>query len=174
VDIAAFWRTLGHPIVSDVRGEVWVSGTAADSRTAALTGLEAPDFALPHLSGVEHRLSDLRGPKSLPHDLGSPLTRRAAALSMPEGPGCARSGTSRVSGRGSGLGSHWTSRTDQDQAKANLPQTTAEMALADAHFRLGAWLRRNGRADEAAPLLAEASRRHPDSWNIWRQAADLD
>jgi hypothetical protein len=63
VDIAAFWRTLGHPIVSDARGEVWVLGTAADSRTAALTGLEAPDFALPDLSGVQHRLSELRGQK---------------------------------------------------------------------------------------------------------------
>ena len=30
---------------------------------AALTGLEAPDFALPDISGVEHRLSDLRGQK---------------------------------------------------------------------------------------------------------------
>ena len=48
------------------------------------------------------------------------------------------------------------------------------MALADANFRLGVWLRRNGRADEAVPFLAEASRLHPDSWNIWRQAADLD
>ena len=43
------------------------------------------------------------------------------------------------------------------------------MALADANFRLGVWLRRNGRADEAAPFLAEASRLHPDSWNIWRR-----
>src|SRR5689334_18722860 len=24
VDIAAFWRTLGHPIVPDTRGDVWV------------------------------------------------------------------------------------------------------------------------------------------------------
>jgi hypothetical protein len=63
VDIAAFWGILGHPIVSDARGEVWVLGTAAESRSAALTGLEAPDFALPDPSGVEHRLSDLRGQK---------------------------------------------------------------------------------------------------------------
>jgi hypothetical protein len=61
-----------------------------------------------------------------------------------------------------------------DQAKAKLPTITAEMALADANFRLGLWLRRNGRAQEALPFLAEASRLHPDSWNIWRQAADLD
>ena len=63
VDIAAFWRILGHPIVSDTGGEVWVLGTAADSRKAALTGLQAPDFALPDLSGVQHRLSELRGQK---------------------------------------------------------------------------------------------------------------
>jgi hypothetical protein len=63
VDIAAFWRTLGHPIVSDTSGEVWVLGTAADSRMASLTGLGAPDFALPDLSGLEHRLSGLRGKK---------------------------------------------------------------------------------------------------------------
>jgi hypothetical protein len=63
VDIAAFWRILGHPIVSDACGEVWVLGTAGESRSAALTGLEAPDFVLPDLSGVEHRLSDLRGKK---------------------------------------------------------------------------------------------------------------
>jgi hypothetical protein len=63
VDIAAFWHTFGHPVVSDARGDVWVLGTAADSRTAALAGLEAPDFALPGLSGVQHRLSELRGKK---------------------------------------------------------------------------------------------------------------
>jgi hypothetical protein len=45
---------------------------------------------------------------------------------------------------------------------------------AAVNFRLGVWLRRIGRPDEAASFLAEASRLHPDSWNIWRQAADLD
>jgi hypothetical protein len=63
VDLAAFWRALGHPVVSDPKGDVWVLGTAADSRTAALAGLEAPDFTLPDLAGVPHRLSDLRGKK---------------------------------------------------------------------------------------------------------------
>jgi hypothetical protein len=48
------------------------------------------------------------------------------------------------------------------------------MALADACFRLGVWLRRAGRAADAVPFLEQASRLHPDSWNIWRQAADLD
>ena len=63
---------------------------------------------------------------------------------------------------------------DTEQAKAKLPGITAEMALADANFRLGVWLRRHGRPDDAALFLGEASRLHPDSWNIWRQAADLD
>jgi hypothetical protein len=63
VDLAAFWRTLGHPVVSDQPGEVWVLGAAAESRTTALAGLEAPDFILPDLAGVPHRLSDLRGRK---------------------------------------------------------------------------------------------------------------
>jgi hypothetical protein len=63
VDLAAFWRVLGHPVVSDHLGEVWVLGIAAASRTKALAGLEAPDFTLPDLAGVPHRLSQLRGKK---------------------------------------------------------------------------------------------------------------
>ena len=63
VDLVQFWRLLGNPIAADIRGEVWVLGAGADSRTAALAGLEAPDFALPDLGGLTHRLSDLRGKK---------------------------------------------------------------------------------------------------------------
>ena len=63
VDIAAFWRALGHPIVSDGPSDVWVLGSAAESRVSALSGLEAPDFTLPDLAGVPHRLSELRGKK---------------------------------------------------------------------------------------------------------------
>ena len=63
VDLAAFWHTIGHPVVSDRPGEVWVLGTAAENRTAAFAGLEAPDFTLPDPAGVPHRLSELRGKK---------------------------------------------------------------------------------------------------------------
>ena len=63
IDLAAFWQTLGNPVLSDPSGDVWVLGTAADSRANALDGLEAPDFTLPDLAGVPHRLSDLRGKK---------------------------------------------------------------------------------------------------------------
>jgi hypothetical protein len=63
---------------------------------------------------------------------------------------------------------------DGDTAKAKLPAIAPDMALADAYFRLGVWLRRNGRDVEAVPFLQKASHLHPDSWNMWRQAADLD
>src|SRR4051812_2546828 len=60
-----------------------------------------------------------------------------------------------------------------DAARRALPQITPDIARAQAHFRLGVWLRRHGNAAEGDAHLAEASRLHPDSWNIWRQAADL-
>jgi len=61
-----------------------------------------------------------------------------------------------------------------DAALERLPRVTPEIAQAHAHFRLGVWLRRHGNAAEGDAHLAEASRLHPESWNIWRQAADLD
>ena len=65
VDVESFWRRLGNPVlVSDDR-EIWVLGTGADDRNAALAGLMAPDFTLPDLSGTPRTLSDLRGKKVL-------------------------------------------------------------------------------------------------------------
>ncbi len=61
-----------------------------------------------------------------------------------------------------------------DAARGRLPRITPEIALAQAHFRLGVWIRQHGRDAEAEAHLAEASRLHPGSWNMWRQAADLD
>jgi hypothetical protein len=63
IDLAAFWRELGNPVVHDDAGEVWVLGAGADERNAALAGEQAPDFLLPDLAGAPHRLSDLRGKK---------------------------------------------------------------------------------------------------------------
>lgn len=61
----------------------------------------------------------------------------------------------------------------EDAARAALPRITPDIALADTHFRMGTWLHRQGNTTEAAAHFAEASRLHPDSWNMWRQAADL-
>jgi hypothetical protein len=59
-------------------------------------------------------------------------------------------------------------------ARADLPKVTPAIAEARARFRLGVWLRAHGRAAEGDLMMAEASRLHPESWSLWRQAADLD
>lgn len=63
IDLAAFWRHMGHPVLADDAGETWMLGTGAEARNDLLAGLEAPDFTLPDLDGRPHRLSDLRGRK---------------------------------------------------------------------------------------------------------------
>lgn len=65
VNAAAFWRRLGNPIVHDASGEIWVLGTGAPDRAASLQSLEAPDFALPDLSGATRTLLEQRGKKVL-------------------------------------------------------------------------------------------------------------
>jgi hypothetical protein len=61
-----------------------------------------------------------------------------------------------------------------DKARTGLPKVTPQMAEARARFRLGVWLRAHDRAAEGDRQMAEASRLYPDSWSMWRQAADLD
>ena len=61
-----------------------------------------------------------------------------------------------------------------DAARAGLPRVTGEIAEARARFRLGVWLRLHDRAAEGDRQLATASKLYPDSWSMWRQAADLD
>ena len=65
VDVEAFWRRLGNPVLCSDDRETWVLGAGAGDRNAALAGLIAPDFTLPDLSGTPRTLSDLRGKKVL-------------------------------------------------------------------------------------------------------------
>ena len=65
VDVEAFWRRLGHPVLYTDDRATWVLGAGAGDRNAALAGLMAPDFTLPDLSGTPRTLSDLRGKKVL-------------------------------------------------------------------------------------------------------------
>jgi len=59
---------------------------------------------------------------------------------------------------------------DAEGVLARLQVPDAAIAEAHAHFRLAQALLQQGRADEANVQFAEASRLHPDSWAIWRQA----
>src|SRR4051812_18684238 len=38
VDVAAFWRLLDRPVVSDAAGDTWVLGAGAEQRNSALGG----------------------------------------------------------------------------------------------------------------------------------------
>ena len=65
VDVAAFWRHMGQPVVHDEARTTWVLGFGASERAAALETFEAPDFRLPDLDGRMHGLSEQRGRKVL-------------------------------------------------------------------------------------------------------------
>jgi hypothetical protein len=61
LDVAAFWRYAGWPVVNDASSRIWVLGEGAAQRADALSSLQAPDFELPDLNAHLHRLSDFRG-----------------------------------------------------------------------------------------------------------------
>ena len=65
IDAAALWRHLGQPLAHSAEGSVWVLGTSAADRGAALRSLEAPNFTLPDRTGRRHSLSEHRGKKVL-------------------------------------------------------------------------------------------------------------
>ena len=58
------------------------------------------------------------------------------------------------------------------QSRVRLPND--DTALAHAHFQLARYLLRRGNSQQAKMHFAKASELHPQSWNIWRQAADKD
>jgi hypothetical protein len=65
VDLAAFARLMGRPLVVDVAERALSLGAAAAERSDALQSLEASDFTLPDLDGKLHSLSQYRGRKIL-------------------------------------------------------------------------------------------------------------
>lgn len=60
-----------------------------------------------------------------------------------------------------------------EQARAHLPALSEDTATAQAMFRLGQFLLRQGEREEGERFIREASRLHPDSWCIWRQGAGV-
>ena len=65
VDLIALAEILGRPLALDTEQRVAALAASAEERGYTLSSLEAPDFTLPDLSGVEHSLSDFRGKKVL-------------------------------------------------------------------------------------------------------------
>lgn len=65
VNVSAFWQRLDKPVASSDDGAVWVLGEGAADRMLALQSLDAPDFTLPDLNGVEISLSNFRDKKVL-------------------------------------------------------------------------------------------------------------
>lgn len=65
INVAAFWRLLGRPVLHDSAGATWMLGAAATDRARALQSLTAPDFRLPDCDGKHHSLSDYRDKRVL-------------------------------------------------------------------------------------------------------------
>lgn len=63
---------------------------------------------------------------------------------------------------------------DAAAVAARVESPSPAVALAQAHFRLGEYLDRQGRSHEARAHFDEAIRLHPDSWAIWRRTAPKD
>lgn len=61
VNVAAWWRLMGRPVLHDAAGATWMLGASAAERGEALKTLTAPDFTLPDLDGKLHSLADYRG-----------------------------------------------------------------------------------------------------------------
>ncbi len=63
IDVEAFWKKLGGPVVASATRDVFALGAPAEERNAALEGLMAPDITLPDIDGTPRTLSQLRGKK---------------------------------------------------------------------------------------------------------------
>jgi hypothetical protein len=71
VDAVTLGRLLGRPVVIDAAERVAAFAAPAAERAAALRSGLAPDFELPDVNGILHRLSDYRGRKVVLYAYGS-------------------------------------------------------------------------------------------------------
>ncbi len=63
LDLATLAHLLGRPVVIDSNEKIAALGASSQDRAAVLRSGIAPDFSLPDINGVTHRLSDHRGRK---------------------------------------------------------------------------------------------------------------
>ena len=62
-NVTEFARLIEQPVAHDEKHSVWYFGPAGWEWKSRLTSRQAPDFALPDLTGGLHTLSELRGKK---------------------------------------------------------------------------------------------------------------
>ena len=174
-----------------------VIAVAMDSREGdALPWIEAAQPTYPTLIDREHLMAELFGVVNVPQaiwiDEAGRIVRPAEAAGAYEGfrkmNRATREMPEEVARLTAGAKStyldavkDWVRRGPESEhalpaesARAHLPALTEDMATAQAMFRLGQFLLRHGEMEEGNRWLGEASRRHPDSWCIWRQSAGVN
>ena len=174
-----------------------VIAVAMDSREGdALPWIEAAQPTYPTLIDREHLVAELFGVVNVPQaiwiDEAGRIVRPAEAAGAYEGfrkmNRATREMPEEVARLTAGAKStyldavkDWVRRGPESEhalpaesARAHLPALTEDMATAQAMFRLGQFLLRHGETEEGNRWLGEASRRHPDSWCIWRQSAGVN
>ena len=174
-----------------------VISVAMDSREGdALPWIEAGRPTYPVLIDREHRLGELYGIVNVPQavwiDERGRIVRPAESAGAYEGfrkmDRATREVPDEIAKRTADAKStyvnavrDWVLRGPEsehafsaDRARAHLPALTEDTATAQAMFRLGQFLIRHGQAEEGQRWLEEATRRHPDSWCLWRQQAGVN
>ena len=173
-----------------------VLAVALDHADAARPWIEAAKPAYPCLIDREHHLADLYNlvnvPQAMwideqgrvvrpPETAGSTDGFRAMDRKTFTVPDAVIAERNQVKTQYIGAVRDWVLRgassanaLDEAQAAAKLKEPDDKVAEAHARFRLGQHLLRVGQADEARAQIAEATQLHPDSWAMWRQAADKD
>jgi hypothetical protein len=187
------WQALYEELASQ---SFTVIAVAMDSREGdALPWIDAAQPTYPTLIDREHLMAELFGVVNVPQaiwiDEAGRIVRPAEAAGAYEGFRKMNRATREMPEDVAQLTAHakttylnavrdWVRRGPESEhalpaegARAHLPVLTEDMATAQAMFRLGQFLLRHGEREEGNRWLGEASRRHPESWCIWRQGAGV-
>jgi len=181
---------------ADLRDRFTVIAVAMDDAEAARPWIEAAKPTYPCLIDRDHHVADLYNMVNVPQ--ATWIDERGIIVRPPENAGSSDAfrGMNRVTKQMTAAQVAERERTktvytdavrdwvlkgsqsafvyDPAAARARLRVPDDAIANAHVHFRLARYLLRTGKRDEAARHFAQASRLHPDSWNIWRQAAQKD